>query len=288
MEILREFWKSILIGASLLFLFGSYYFYINFSNINNLRISFLDVGQGDAIFIETKDRKQILIDGGPNNEVLKGLAKNMAFFDRKIDLVIATHPDADHITGLISVLQKYNVEKILISNVSAKTGIFDSFNDEILRRDISDIYIGNLGDEIILGDGITFKIIYPLSESVRGGDTNANSIVSLLSYGDHSFLLTGDLPETGENRIISYLPRNITLLKAAHHGSNTSSSNIFLNYLKPFYTIISAGKDNRYGHPHAEVMERLSKNSKSILNTIEDGTITFVSNGRDLRIETEK
>jgi competence protein ComEC len=254
-----------------------------------LRVSFLDVGQGDSILIQTPSGHDMLIDGGATNIVLERLAKQMSFFDRSIDVVVATHPDADHVTGLIPVLEKYNVEKIIISKVEGETGIFEDLNNHI-KNEGAHIIIAEVGDEINFNDDVSAKILFPTKNYIaKKNDTNDASVSMVLQYDDITFLLTGDLPTTNESKLISGgLTKNITVYKAGHHGSKSSSGEQLLTYIRPEYAIISAGKDNTYGHPNIETLERLQKYAKEIVSTIDRGTISFRTDGRLLEIKTTK
>ena len=265
-------------------------FVISFCVITNLlpkqlKISFLDVGQGDAILIQTPGGHDMLIDGGPNDVVLEKVSDELSYFDRHIDVVLNTHPDADHSTGLIAVLKRYEVGHVIVSPVCGHTGIFEELTKSI-KEENAIFHVGKKGDEIIFGDGVKVLVLYP-SSPYRGGDADTNdaSVSVLVSYGKTSALLTGDLPSLYEGDLITEtLPKNITIYKAGHHGSKYSSGERLLSYLHPEYAVISAGKDNRYGHPHREVIERLQKYSKEILQTTEKGTVTFRSDGERVRV----
>ena len=253
-----------------------------------LRISFLDVGQGDAILIQTPSGHDMLIDGGPTNNVLTRLNEVMSYLDRDIDIVVATHPDSDHVTGLIPVLEKYTAHHILTSGQESETGIFKNVDEVIIKENV-ETRIAYQGDVIDFRDGVTAQVLHPLvGEKFK--DTNAASVSLVLTYGSMSFLLTGDLPSTNEPLLISsgLLPNHVTVYKAAHHGSKYSSGEQLLTYIKPEYAVISAGKDNTYGHPNSEAIERLQMYSKEILSTIDRGTITFITDGRSIEVESEK
>ena len=254
-----------------------------------LKVSFLDIGQGDAILIQTPNGHDMLVDGGGSDRVLEELSHEFSFFDRHLDVVVNTHPDADHSTGLISVLQKYEVGTIVISPVDGRTGVF-----EVLKKSIegkkSDVYVGKKGDTIDFGDGVVAHILYPGSP-YRGSkdDTNDASVSMVITYGDESVLLTGDLSTTHEEKLLqSVLPRHITIYKAGHHGSKYSSGDQLLSYIRPEYSVISAGKNNRYSHPSPDAIERLQTYSQEIPSTIDKGTITFLLDGTNVRVRTAK
>jgi competence protein ComEC len=256
---------------------------------NKLEVSFLDIGQGDAILITTPSGKQMLVDGGSTNKILEELGKHVSYFDRTLDVMVATHPDADHVTGLIPVLEKFKVSTIVLSPSTGHTGIYDDIKKHISVEG-TDVHTGAVGDEIDFGDGVFAKILYPAKNYIeKKDDTNDASVSMVITYGDETFLLTGDLPSTEEGELIrAGLPKGITVYKAGHHGSKYSSGEQLLSYIHPEYSIISAGKNNKYGHPNPEALERLQKYSKEILSTINYGNITFETDGKNMEMKTEK
>ena len=267
------------------------YFCFGVSSPKKLQVTFFDIGQGDAIFIETPSGRQMLIDGGANALVLEKLAKEMSSFDRTIDVVVATHGDGDHVTGLIPVLRTYDVSTIIESPIKSESGIFEELQNEI-KKEIeggADVHIASRGDVINLGDGVAVSILYPKKNISSRTETNDASVSALLTYGEHSFLLTGDLGSSYEHALITdKLSKKVTVYKAGHHGSNTSSGELLLSRITPEYSVISAGKNNKYGHPHIETIERLQKYSQEILSTIDRGTITFISDGELMRVTTSR
>jgi beta-lactamase superfamily II metal-dependent hydrolase len=285
----RSWWKDhgALSFVSILFLCSIFFLWtlIVLCAPQKLRISFLDVGQGDAILIKTPSGHDMLIDGGGGNVVLEKLSHTLSYFDKHLDIVVETHPDADHVTGLIPVLGKYDVDTIVTSPLAGHTGIFDE-----LQRAIDDekavVRVGRKGDRIDFGDGVVAHILYPAQNFQKSNqDTNDASVSVLITYGDQSILLTGDLPSTYEGELLGKdLPRHNTIYKAGHHGSKYSSGDQLLSYIRPEYSVISAGKNNTYGHPHAEVMERLSVYSQEVLSTIDKGTINFFLDGHNVRV----
>lgn len=242
-----------------------------------LKVVFLDVGQGDAIFIEAPNGNQILIDGGANSQVLRELSKVMPFYDRSIDMIIATHPDKDHIGGLIPVVQNYKIDLFLHSGVESNTQIAEILQNTVENKEIKKI-LAKRGMTFDLGNEIKLKVLFP-DRDVSKVESNTASIVVKLEYGNNSFLLTGDSPKSIEKYLVlldgSGLKSDV--LKAGHHGSKTSNSEIFLNYVLPEIVVISAGEDNRYGHPHQEVLDLLTK--IEVLETSKLGSIFFLSDG---------
>jgi len=258
-------------------------------NHQTLKISFLDVGQGDAILITTPSGHDMLIDGGASDRILERLANRLSYTDRTLDVVVNTHPDTDHSTGLIPVYAMYNVTHSVISPVDGGTAIFKELETSIMEEG-GKLYIGKRGDEIDFGDGVVARILYPSSPYYGSPEkTNDASVSMLITYGETSVLLTGDLPSTHEDELLSaQLPHHVTIFKAGHHGSKYSSGDQLLSYIRPEYAVISAGKDNRYNHPNSEAVDRLTMYSKEVLSTIDRGTITFESDGSNVRLTTSK
>jgi competence protein ComEC len=244
-----------------------------------LTVSFLDVGQGDAIFIEAPNGNQVLIDGGANRAVLRELSSVMPFFDRSIDVVIATHPDADHIGGLFHVLTRYDVDFILRSGVVNETGVFEALNTILQEKNILEI-VARQGMRVVLDEGIHLDVLFP-DRDVSGVEVNAASIVTQLVYKEHEFLFTGDAPRSIEDHLVHTYGDTLQseVLKVGHHGSRTSSSEFFVGYVSPEYAVVSAGCGNQYGHPHEEVRELFLKMESILLTTCDLGTITFSSDG---------
>lgn len=254
-----------------------------------LVVSFLDVGQGDAIFIQSPTGVQVLIDGGKGRSVLRELPNVMSWFDRTIDVVIGTHPDLDHIGGLPDVLKRYRVSTIVRSSVLDIEGSdFAAFNDSIEREKESGAkeIIAERGQVFDLGAGATLTILFP-DRDVPGLETNTGSIIARLEYGKTSFMLTGDSPQAIEEYLVRLdgSKLNSTVLKAGHHGSRTSSSPLFVGFVDPEYAVFSRGCDNTYGHPHEETTELFKKFQVATLDTCLDGRITFESDGKSVQLK---
>jgi competence protein ComEC len=251
---------------------------------NFLEVTFFDIGQGDAIFIETSYGHQVLIDGGPNSVILEKLAEEMPFWDKTIDLIILTHPDQDHITGLLSVLESYNVKRILWTGIVRDTSQYDKWK-ELIEKENAEIIIAHSSQEVRMGK-VSLDILYPF-ESLEGQEIkncNDTSIVSRLVYGSNSFLLTGDATKALENKIMSYYELNSDVLKVGHHGSKTSTSKGFLENVSPDIAVISCGRNNPYKHPHEIVLKNLEEFGIKILRTDQEGDIKIISNGNNLII----
>lgn len=253
---------------------------------NLLTISFLDIGQGDSIFIDAPSGRQVLIDGGKNRSVLRELSKVMPWYDRTIDVVIGTHPDADHIGGLPDVLSRYKVALVVESSVKDEGGADSAALEKAASTEASEgakRLVAERGQIIDLGEGAYLEILFP-DRAVPAVETNTGSIALRLVYGDTSFMLTGDSPQAIENYLVKLDADALesSVLKAGHHGSRTSSSELFVGFVSPEYAIYSRGCDNSYGHPHDEVIEIFKKLEIPTLDTCTDGTITFVTDGKTL------
>lgn len=251
-----------------------------------LEVNFFDIGQGDAIFIEIPENHQILIDGGPTSVVLEKLAKEMPFWDRTIDLIILTHPEHDHIAGLIEVLKRYKVENILWTGIIRDTAEHKEWK-RLIKEEKAEIKIARLGQKIIIS-GTVLDILHPFEnlEGQESKNSNNTSIIIKLISGKNTFLFTGDVYKLIEKQLIE---RNIEIdsdvLKIGHHGSKTSSSEEFLEKVSPEIAVISAGKDNQYGHPHQEALERLENYGIRTLRTDEEGDIKIISDGINYKIK---
>ena len=246
---------------------------------NLLVIKFLDVGQGDAEFIETPDKKQVLIDGGPDLTILEKLGRAMSFYDHYIDLVILTHPEADHLSGLIEVAKRYRIGAIITTGVVRDTEEYKQWIEIIKEKDIP-VYITKANGEIDFGNNIKMKILHPFENLIgqKISDSNNTSIIAQLDYKNFEALFTGDIEKSVENKLVaSGINLNSDILKVAHHGSKTSSTEEFLKAVDAFVAVIEVGKDNRYGHPHQEVLDRLA--NLEIFQTGKDGNIEILSDG---------
>jgi len=259
---------------------------------DRLHVSFLDVGQGDAILIQTPNGQDILIDGGPDpQEINLELSEQLPFWDRTIDLVVCTQPHADHVTGLIDVLQRYRVKRVLDPGVPYDSAIYQEWLRLIEDREI-EYSIARSGQEIDLGNGIKIEVLNP-PESLwegTGDDVDNNGVVLRLSWGQVSFLFTADIREEAEFELIGQRANlRSTVLKVAHHGSDTSTSQQFLAAVAPEVATVSVGVNNTFGHPSPEVLERLTDRlgEDNVYRTDEDGTIEFITDGEKLWVKAD-
>lgn len=255
------------------------------NNPSGLEVVFLDVGQGDAILITTVTGKQVLIDGGAFPDVDVALGKHMNFYDRSIDLVIATHPDLDHIGGLTTVLDRYMVPVFLYSGLHSRITAHQELVRTLIQSDTS-IVTAETGQRINLDEDTYLEVLSPHSQS-NLTEANEKSVVVQLIYGTTSLLLTGDASKFNEYDMVSVYGSHLKsdILKLGHHGSKTSSSSLFIDTVQPELAVVSAGCDNRFGHPHEEVVTRLTQRTIHILDTCSHGDIVFESNGTTWKIE---
>lgn len=254
------------------------------SSHRDLTVSFLNVGQGDAILIESPSGTEVLIDGGRDRSVLRELPKRLGPLDRSIDLVIATHPDADHIGGLPGVFKQYRVERFMEPGVQSDTNPSQALAAVVRAEENLATTQARRGLRLHLGEGAYADILFPDRE-VPLLETNTGSIVVRVVYGATSFLLSGDSPRAIEEWLVQLDEERLhsDVLKAGHHGSRTSTSEAWLAAVDPSFVVISAGKDNSYGHPHQEVLERIAASGATTVSTIDEGTIIFSSNGVEIR-----
>ena len=252
---------------------------------SGLKVAFLDVGQGDAIFVEAPNGNQVLIDGGPNKAVLRELSKQMPFYDRTIDGIVITHPHLDHYGGLVDVLDNYKIGFEMDSgNDNLESKSFDIYIKKLEEEKAKRIF-AKRGMRVNLDKGLYLDILLPVINK-KGMSAHDEMVVARLVYGNNSFLLTGDMEDNLESFLLSFGGSiKSDVLKVGHHGSKTSTSEKFLGLVNPGLAIISAGKNNKYGHPHQEVTERLSVFEIPILRTDEKGAIIVKSDGEKIVAE---
>jgi competence protein ComEC len=253
-----------------------------------LHVSFLDVGQGDAIFITTPGGRQMLIDGGPSaTATLWGVGRHMPFWDRSLDVVVNTHPETDHLTGLPEVLERYRVDQIILPDVENDTALYAAWGEAIAAEGAT-IIPARAGARMSLGDGVWAEILHP--GGVPSGDRlNDHSVVLRIGLGGISFLLPGDIEAGVERRLAADgALLGATVLKVPHHGSNTSSCEPFLTAVDPQVAVVSVGADNRFGHPAPEVLARYAERGIPVLRTDELGTVEFITDGERLWVEAER
>lgn len=247
----------------------------------DLKVYFLNVGQGDAAYIQTPSGEDILIDGGPDNSVLNELGKVMNFGDSEINLVILTHPHADHLTGLLEVLRRYRVDEIWETGVEYPSATYKAWQKEISLKQIPDRKVK--ARDVKEFGATKILVLYPLLPITKIDNLNNASIVSRLSYRNFSVLFTGDAEKEVQQKLLSPPAGGkdiyATVLKVAHHGSSNGLSEDFLKVVRPAMAVISAGKDNKYGHPHQSTLNLLKTYAIQIYRTDQNGTIEIDSDG---------
>ncbi len=248
-----------------------------FQSPDYAKLYFFDVGQGDAIYLRTIQGNDVLIDGGPGDAVLSKLGKAMPFTDRTIELMILTHPHADHVSGLVEVIRRFKVEKLLVSEVFYNSATAKTFEDLVSRKGISVVH-PHLGQRVFLDESTVLDIYYPVAPELTKPpkDINDVSMVARFSFGKNQVLFMGDAGKGIENFLVKLgLPLTAEVLKVGHHGSRHSTAPEFLKTVGPDYSVISVGQ-NRYGHPHEEVLGLFVSQEKKLLRTDEQGDIVFL------------
>ena len=246
-----------------------------------LTFGMLDVGQGEALYIESPNGAQILFDVGPARKVLSPLARVMSPFDRTLDAVVITNPDADHIGGFADILKYYQVGLVLEPGTQNSSKTFQTLKTKIKDQKIQ-VILAKKGMRINMGDGAVIDILFP-DRDVSSWSTNEGSVVAQLRYGATSIMLTGDATSKTEKIILADSePEEIKskILKVGHHGSRSSTSSALVNEVSPEYALISNGKNNSYGHPHPEVLKTLGDFGAKIFRTDLEGTILVKSDGK--------
>ncbi len=248
-----------------------------------LEISVLDIGQGDAILLEAPDGQVILVDGGPDKKVLRRLGEELPFWERKIDLLVLTHPHEDHLAGLIPILDRYQVGGVMITGVMAATTSYIHFLEMVTEKNIPLILVEQA--QTIAFDDVRLEILYPQSSfrARRMSNINNSSIVMKVVYKDFEILLTGDAEEEQEQELlVSGVNLQADILKAGHHGSETSSTEDFVKAVDPEMVLISNGVGNSYGHPSPRTLKRLERLGIPVRRTDQEGTITINTDGQTI------
>ena len=283
---IARFYKILLILGIVVCIAAIFLFWLTYSQSKNLEVDFLDVGQGDAILIKASGGQNILVDGGPDKIILKRLAENLPWWDKQIDLMILTHAHDDHVTGLIDVLKRYRVKKILYTGAVHNAPNYLNWLKIVRDKKIA-LTIIDKEQTINLGAGANLEILYPdesfLDKTVD--DLNQSSIIFRLVYGRNKFLLTGDAGEQVEKKLIARgAALSADLLKVGHHGSQYSSSQEFLEKVRPKMAVVEVGKNNDFGHHHLRIIKRLERLGVEIFRTDLNGTIKAVSDGVNIKI----
>jgi competence protein ComEC len=276
----KKYWKYFAIGVVfawtlLIFAWGEL-------PEERMQLSFMDVGQGDAILIQTPEGHNVLVDGGPKSKVLEELSDMLAFFNRQIDLMILTHPHADHLEGLVEVLKRYEVGAVLLTGVAYDNYYYDEFLRDLAvlqETDEIDIYVARAEEDYRVGS-VYFDVLYPI-ESLAGrriNNLNNSSIVMRVSGPWESrILLSGDCEAECENEILEAgFELTSEIFKAGHHGSKTASSYEFVRAIEPDVAVIQCGEGNKFRHPHGETLRTFYRlGVHEIYRTDLDGRVEF-------------
>ena len=251
------------------------------------------MGQGDAAFISTPLNRQIVVDGGPDPlDMVRFLGENMPPGDRTLDLVVLTHPHADHLTGLVETMDRYEVGAVLERRIEYDGPGYAVWR-ELAGAEGALVVDATPGQRVDMGDGAVVEVLGPPSRLPRGTESDVDnaSVVVRVSYGEVSFLLTGDMFREAEAALVARGgDLRSDVLKVGHHGSRTSSSRAFLDAVRPAVAVISAGADNSFGHPHAETLDALGRyvDAGMVLKTFERGDVRFTTDGKELYVSTER
>ena len=248
-----------------------------------LNVHVLDIGQGDSILIQSPEGKVVLIDAGTGSINVVPQLQSMNVTE--INLLVATHAHADHIGGIDDVINAFPVKVYLDNGMPHTTRTYNSLMKLIEDKNVTYISAKN-GRQFNLGSEVTLEILHPQDRLLRNtrSDLNSNSVVIRMLHGQNCFLFTGDAEEPTEHILVQKGIEPCNVLKVAHHGSNHSSSQRFLQAVQPDIALISLGKNNRYNHPGEETVQRLEKIGSTIYRTDQHGTITLKSNGKDIEV----
>lgn len=276
--------KRIIVALGILLglIYISYNYYCYQKN-NNLEVSFIDVGQGDAIFIKTPEKHQILIDFG-SGQGINDLNKKIPWWNKKIDLIIITHPHDDHIIGLIQIIKNYKIKNIMYTGIVYDSPAYLELLEEIEKKNIP-LLVPQENQSIKLGKNCDLNIIFPWENFYNKEIDNLNnsSIISQLNCQNSKFLFMGDAEEEVENKLLEKnMDIKSDILKIGHHGSITSSQQEFLEKIAPQMAIIMVGKNNKFNHPSLRILKRLEKLKIKTLRTDLNGTITIISDGKNI------
>jgi competence protein ComEC len=248
-----------------------------------LKVAVMDVGQGDSIYVESPTGVEVLVDSGPDDTVLQDLPAVMPFFDRSLDAVVETHPDADHIAGFVDLLKRYSVGDFIEPGITKDTITAKTLEKEIDQEKIPRV-IARRGMWLDLGGGARLNVLFPDYDvtHINQDADNDGGIVAHLVYGNTSVLLMADVSNVVENHLMQVASTSelqSTILKVGHHGSKTSTGDAFVAEVSPSVAVISDGRHNKYGFPKQETLDTLAKHNVQTLRTDQEGTIEFESDG---------
>jgi competence protein ComEC len=261
---------------------------------NRLTVTFLNVGQGNSVFIESPTGTQVIIDGGPNNNLMKEISSVLPWYDRSVDMLVISNTDQDHYDGFIPFLRKFSADVVLEPGTTNTNAPYEILEKEITDKKIPKI-IGRRGQIVDLGGGAYLEVLFP-DRDISGLASNNGSMITRLVYGDTSVLFQGDSPVAMEDYLVSLArPESVewginlksTILLVGHHGSKTSTGENYVKSVLPQWAVISVGAGNTYGHPTQETLDTLSKYKVTTLATCTMGRITFNSDGKEFTLQNK-
>lgn len=284
MNSFRKNFNWYILGIILVATIFVWYVVLTEDRAGKLTVSFLNIGQGDAIFIEAPNGNQMMIDGGPDRSVLRELGSVMPFYDRSIDLLLVTNPDKDHMAGFIEVMNFLKVKTVVEPGTLPTTAVYRELEDTEKKVGVKKVLVRR-GMKIHLDKQTTFEVLFP-DRDVSKLSTNTGSIVGKLVFGRSCIIFPGDAPQAIEEYVTALDGKRLKcgVLKVGHHGSRTSTSRVFLSAITPEIAVISAGIGNKYGHPHKEVIDALNDFKVRVLGTYKDGRVTLVSDGEHFSV----
>ena len=268
-------------GLGLLLIFS-------FLNSGKFRLIACDVGQGDGMLLVSPSGKQIVVDGGPGTKIVDCLSQNMPFWDRTVELVVATHAQKDHMEGLLEVMARYKVKMIAETKVNNGSELHREW-EKAVKEEEAKVYIAKKGDRLKI-DRLTLDILWPDAQKLNSwqmtspSDLNESAIVLRTNYGQFCVYLTADIPKETLQGLVD---KKCQILKISHHGSKTGTNTEIINEVSPRLAIIQVGK-NSYGHPTKEVIDLLTSKAVKILRNDTNGVIEITSDGKSLKAKSEK
>ncbi len=279
----KKYWLLVLVFV--LLAGTAFLIYLDLQSLKprGLTFAMLDIGQGDGLYIESPTGTKILFDAGPPRKILSQLPLVMSPLNRRIDALVITNPDEDHIGGFLDVLKNYKVGAVFEPGTFNDSKTYQNLEAEIKRQHIRDV-LARKGMRLNIGGGAVIDILFP-DQDVSTWSSNDGSIVAKLIYGNTSVMLTGDATAQTEKIVLKDNPARAltsTILKVGHHGSRTSTSSDFVKAVSPTYALISDGRDNKYGHPHQETLNTLAEFGAKVFRTDLLGTIIMHSDGQNV------
>lgn len=272
--------NNLLIYFALIFLGLGLLLISGLRDLGQFRLIACDIGQGDGLLLITPGGSQIVIDGGPGKKILDCLSRNMPFWDRKVEMMVSTHPQQDHMEGLVAILENYKVDKIVATGAVNNTQTFIAWQKAAISSGAK-IYNPKAGDRLI-ADKLSFDVLWPSPDKLRQwqtappADLNESMVVLRVNYGGFCAYLTGDVPKEILGGIID---RRCQVLKVSHHGSNTGTNQKVIDEIRPQLAIIQVGAKNQFGHPHKAVLDILVANGVKVLRNDLNGEVEVDSDG---------